>query len=72
MVQTQRPHRLEHGFTWFKIVCLVLAILLFWGIKDAIKIAPQVRATANKVVQLNDLENVNLRLGGCIPIKGNL
>lgn len=62
----------EHGFTWFKIACLVLAILLIWGIRDAIRIAPQVRATANKVVQLNSLSDVNLKIGGCIPIKGNL
>lgn len=64
--------RLEHGFTWFKIVCLVLAILLAWGIRDTIRIAPQIRATADKVVKLNDLQHVDMKIGGCIPIKGSL
>ena len=63
---------LEHGFTWFRIICLALAILLAWGIRDSIRIAPQIRQTANKVVQLNNLERVDLKIGGCIPIKGNL
>lgn len=63
---------MEHGFNYFKIVCLVLAILLAWGIRDAIRIAPQVRNTADKIVQLNNLAGVDLKIGGCIPIKGNL
>ena len=63
---------MDHGFSWFKIVCLVLAILLTWGIRDAIRVAPQIRSTADKIVQLNNLSGVDLKIGGCIPIKGNL
>ena len=51
------------------IVCI--AVLLLWGAR----ITPEVRATADKVVKLNDLESVNLKIGwgGCgIPVKGNL
>lgn len=64
--------RIEHGFTWFRIVCLVLTILFIWGIRYGSIIAPQVRATANKVVQLNNLENVHLKVCGMLPIDGNL
>ena len=52
-----------------------MAILLLWGIRDAIRIAPQVRSTANQVANLNNLREVDLQghIGGCIPfgIKGN-
>lgn len=68
----ENNQHIPHGFSYFKIVCLVLAILLFWGIRDALRISPQVRATADKIVSLNNLEDVNLKIGGCIPIKGNL
>ena len=63
---------MPHGFSWFKIVCLIIALLLAWGIRDTIRIAPQVRATADKVVQLNNLQDVDMKIGGCIPIKGSL
>jgi hypothetical protein len=66
---------MPHGFNWFKIVCLVLVILFAWGVHYGMVITPQVRSTANKVVQLNNLEDVNMKVGwgGCsIPIKGNL
>lgn len=67
---------IEHGFTIFRIVCLVLAILLFWGVRTGLVLAPQIRATADKVVKLNDLQNVDLKgkVGGCIPfgLNGNL
>ena len=67
-----RRQHLDHGFTIFRIVCLVLAILFFWGLRIAIRDAPQIRNTADKVVKLNDLEKVNLKIGGCIPIRGSL
>lgn len=71
-----RHHPLEHGFTYFKIVCLVLAILFAWGVRTAYVLTPQIRSTADKVVRLNDLQNVDLqgKIGGCIPfgLKGNL
>lgn len=59
---------MDHGFSWFKIVCLVLAILLTWGIRDAIRVAPQIRSTANQVANLNNLEKVDLKcsFGGCV------
>jgi hypothetical protein len=67
---------MEHGFNWFKIACLVLAILLFWGIRDVLRVAPQIRQTADKVVRLNELENLDVKgkIGGCIPwdLKGSL
>ena len=63
---------MEHGFNIFKIVCLVMAILLFWGIRDAIRIAPQVRETANQVASINDLKNIDFKIGGCIPVRGSL
>lgn len=72
MAYVRMRKSIEHGFTWFKIVCLVLAILLAWGIRDAIRIAPQIRQTADKVVRLNNLSDVNLKIGGCIPIHGVL
>ena len=52
---------MDHGFTWYKIACLVLAILLFWGIRDVIRIAPEVRQTADKVTKIQDLQNVDIR-----------
>lgn len=64
--------KLKHDFTWFRIVSLILFILVAWGIRDAIRVAPEIRATADKVVQLNNLQGVNLKIGGCIPIRGNL
>ena len=63
---------MEHGFSYFRIICLVVFLLIAWGIRDAIRIAPEVRATADKVVQLNNLQGVDLKIGGCIPIKGSL
>lgn len=63
---------MDHGFSWFKIICLVVAVLLAWGIRDTIRIAPEVRQTANKIVQLNNLQDVDMKIGGCIPIKGIL
>lgn len=63
---------IEHGFSIANISIIVLLILIFWGIRWGAAVAPQIRATANKVVQLNNLSDVNLKIGGCIPIKGNL
>ena len=67
-----RLPRLKHGFDWFKIVCLVGVILICFGIRYGVIIAPQIRGTADKVASLNNLQNVDLKLGGCIPIKGSL
>ena len=65
--------RLSHGFTWFKIVCLVLAILLIFTIRWGAIVAPQVRATADKVVSLNNLQKVDVhgKVGGCIRLDLN-
>lgn len=63
---------IEHGFSWATILILIILIILFWGIHWGRIIAPQVRSTADKVVQLNNLQDVNLKIGGCIPIKGSL
>ena len=68
-------HRLEHGFTIFRIICLAFAILMAWGVKYGMILAPQVLQTADKVVSLNNLQNVDVQgSAGCIPIrlKGNL
>lgn len=59
--------------TWeHRIWFLVAFILIAWGIRDTLRIAPQVRQTADKVVSLNNLQNVDMKIGGCIPIKGSL
>jgi hypothetical protein len=52
---------MDHGFTIFRIVCLVLAILLAWGLRWGYLIVPQIRATADKVVKIQDLQNVDIR-----------
>lgn len=64
--------KIPHGFSLANIVIIVILILILWGIRIASKDVPQIRDTANKVVSLNNLENVNLKIGGCVPIKGNL
>lgn len=64
-----------HGFTVANIITLVVLILILWGVHYGSVVAPQIRSTADKVVKLNDLSNVDMKVGwgGCsIPIKGNL
>ena len=51
---------------------LIALILTGWGIREAHRIVPQIRQTADKVVSLNNLSNVNMKIGGCIPIRGSL
>ena len=72
----ENNQHIPHGFSYFKIVCLVLVILFIWGVHTGLVLAPQIRSTANKVVQLNNLETVDLKgkVGGCVTIglKGNL
>ena len=61
--------QIPHGINWISIL---IVILLIWGIRWGYIVTPQIRATANKVVQLNNLQDVNMKIGGCIPIKGSL
>jgi hypothetical protein len=63
---------MEHGFTWFRVICFVLAILIIFGIRYGTIIIPQIRGTADQVANLNNLQKIDLKIGGCIPIKGNL
>jgi hypothetical protein len=60
---------MPHDFTWFKIVCLLLAILFLWGIRYGMMITPQIRSTANQIADLNKLQTLDLsgKIGGCIP-----
>lgn len=55
-----KPKRIEHGFTIANIAMIIVLCLIAWGILYGAKIAPQVRATANQVANLNELKNVNI------------
>ena len=68
MAQTQRQI-LNHGFS---IATIVIVILLLWGLRWGTIVIPQIRSTAEKVTQLNNLQNLNLKIGGCVPINGSL
>jgi hypothetical protein len=63
---------MEFDFTWHKLAWLVVAIIAIFAFRWGYLITPQVRATADKIVQLNNLQGVDLKIGGCIPIKGSL
>lgn len=52
---------IEHGFTWFRILCLILAIGLVIALRWGFILVPQVRQTANQVANLNDLKKVDFR-----------
>lgn len=58
----------EHRI-WF----LVVFILIAWGIRDTLRIAPEVRSTANQVANLNQLHDLDIKgkIGGCIPVDIN-
>ena len=58
--QIRLPH-LEHGFNWFRIVCLVFAILVCFGVRYGVLIVPQVRQTADKVASLNNLQKADIK-----------
>ena len=64
---------LDHGFTWYRVIVLVLAIIVIFGIRYGAIIIPQVRSTADKVANLNNLQVVDIhgRIGGCIPLNIN-
>ena len=59
--------RLNHGLS---ITSIVIVILLLWGIHWGRIVVPQIRQTADKVANINNLQKVDLKIGGCIPIKG--
>jgi hypothetical protein len=67
---------MEHGFTIFRIVCLIFAVLIILGIRYGVIIAPQVRQTAARVVSLNDLGKVDVQCKfhpcGSLECIGNL
>ena len=63
---------MEWDITWHKLAWLIVAIIAIFAIRWGSVLDPQIRATADKVVKLNDLENVNLKIGGCVPIRGSL
>lgn len=61
---------MDHGFTWHKITWLVLVIFVIFGVRYGMIIAPQVRATAAQVANINNLQKVDISgsVGGCVPI----
>jgi len=61
--------KIPHGFS---IATIAIVILLLWGLRWGSIVVPQIRSTADRVASLNNLQNVDLKLGGCVPIKGNL
>ena len=68
-----RPRlKIDHGFTWYRIIFLALIILIVFGVRYGMIVVPQVRETANKVMNLNDLKHIDFKIGGCIPVKGDL
>ena len=52
---------LEHGFTLYRILCLILAILLVLGVKYGMIVVPEIRETANQVANLNEIKKVDVR-----------
>lgn len=48
---------------------LILSILLAWGVREAHKIAPQAKQAFQQVTRA---EKIDIKIGGCIPIKGTI
>jgi hypothetical protein len=58
---------IEHGIS---VTSIIIVILLLWAIRWGSIIVPQIRATANQVANINNLQKVDIcgEIAGCIPV----